>query len=50
MYDELEVMNVALHDELQREKVTNATLVQKVTLLEKKYEDATASAKFVFVF
>ena len=43
-YDELQVRNVALHDELQREKTTNATLVQKVVLLEKKYEDATASA------
>ena len=41
--DELQVMNVALHDELQREKTTNATLVQKVALLEKQYEDATAS-------
>ena len=36
--------NVSLHDELQREKITNATLVQKVTLLEKQYEDATTSA------
>ena len=43
-YDELQVRNVALHDELQREKTTNATLVQKVFLLEKQYEDATVSA------
>ena len=44
MYDELQVSNVGLHYELQREKTTNATLVQKVALLEKQYEDATASA------
>ena len=43
-YDELQVRNVALHDELQIEKNTNATLVQKLVLLEKQYEDATASA------
>ena len=43
-YDELQVRNVFLHDELQREKTTNATLVQKVASLEKKYEDATTSA------
>ena len=43
-YDEIQVKNVALHDELQREKTTNATLVQKVALLERQYEDATASA------
>ena len=43
-YDELQVRNVALHDELQKEKVTSVALVQKVTLLEKQYEDATASA------
>ena len=35
MYDELQVKNVSLHDELQRENTTNATLVQKVALLEK---------------
>ena len=44
MYDELEVKNASLHDELQREKATNSTLVQKVALLEKQYEDATESA------
>ena len=44
MCDELQVRNVALHDELQRENNANATLVQKVALLEKQYEDATASA------
>ena len=44
MYNEFQVNNVALLDELQREKTTNATLVQKVALLEKQYEDATASA------
>ena len=35
MYDELQVRNVALHDELQIENTTKATLVQKVSLLEK---------------
>ena len=44
MYDELQVKNVALHDETQREKTTNSTLVQKVALLEKHYEDETGSA------
>ena len=43
MYDELQVRNFPLHDELQRENITNATLVQKVTLLEKQCEDAIAS-------
>ena len=43
-YDELQVKNVSLHDDLQRENTTNATLVQKVALLEKQYEYATASA------
>ena len=43
-YDELQVKNVAQHDVLQRENTTNSTLVQKVALLEKQYEYATASA------
>ena len=43
-YDEIQVNNVAIHDELQRENTTNATLVHKVTLLERQYEDATVSA------
>ena len=42
-YDELQVKNVARHDVLQRENTTNATLVQKVALLEKQYEYATVS-------
>ena len=33
-YDELQVKNVSLHDEIQREKAINVTLVQKVALLE----------------
>ena len=44
MYDELQVNNVSLHDELQRETTTNSNLVQKVALLEIQYEDAIASA------
>ena len=43
-YDELQEKNVALSEELQREKTVNATLVQKVALLERQCEDATASA------
>ena len=42
-YDELELKNVSLNDELQRENIANATLVQKVAFLERQYEDATAS-------
>ena len=41
---ELQVKNVSLQNELQREKTNNATLAQKVVLLEKQYEDAIASA------
>ena len=33
-YNELQVNNVALQDEVQKEKTTNATLAQKVVLLE----------------
>ena len=44
MYDELQEKNVALSEELQREKIGNATLVQKVALLERQCEDAIASA------
>ena len=36
--------NVTLSEELQREKSENSTLIQKVALLERQYEDATASA------
>ena len=36
--------NVSLNDELQRENTVIVTLVQKVALLERQYEDATASA------
>ena len=32
-YDEPQVENVSLHDELRRENITDATLVQKVSLL-----------------
>ena len=42
--DELQVKNVTLSEELQREKNGNATLVQKVALLERQYEYATTSA------
>ena len=34
MYDELQVNTASIHDELQRENTTNATLVHKVALLE----------------
>ena len=43
-YDEIQVQNVSLRDELHRENTTNGTLVQKVALLERQYEDATTSA------
>ena len=36
--------NATLSEEMQKEKNDNVTLVQKVALLERKYEDATASA------
>ena len=42
--DELQLKNVILSVELQREKNDNATLVQKVVVLERQIEDATASA------
>ena len=42
--DELQVKNVTLSEELQREKNDNATLVQKVAVLERQNEDATSSA------
>ena len=42
--NELQLKNVTLSVELQREKNDNATLVQKVAVLERKNEDATASA------
>ena len=42
--DELQMKNVTLSEEMQREKNDNATLVQKVALLERQYEDATESA------
>ena len=42
--DELQMKNVTLSVELQREKNDNVTLVQKVAVLERKNEDATASA------
>ena len=42
-YDKLQFKNASLHDELQREKTTNAILVHKIALLEKQYEYETAS-------
>ena len=42
--DELQLKNVTLSIEMQREKNDNATLVQKVAVLERKNEDASASA------
>ena len=41
--DELQLRNVTLSVELQRENNDNATLVQKVAVLERQNEDATAS-------
>ena len=41
--NELQEKNVALSEELQREKTINVTLVHKVALLESYCEDATAS-------
>ena len=41
--DELQLRNVTLSVELQRERNDNATLVQKVAVLERKNEDATAN-------
>ena len=43
-YTDLQVKNVSLQDELQKVNTTNATLAQNVNLLEKQYEDETASA------
>ena len=42
--DELQLQNVALSEELQKEKNDNANMVQKVAALERQNEDATASA------
>ena len=42
--DELQVKNATLSEELQKEKNDNVTLVQKVAVLERQNEDATASA------
>ena len=44
MQDELQVKDDTLREELQKEKNDNDTLVQKVAVLERKNEDATASA------
>ena len=43
-YDERQEKNVAICEEMQREKIVNATLVRKVALLERQCEDANASA------
>ena len=43
-YNEVQVKNVSLQDELQYEKNENATLMQRIALLEKQCEDANASA------
>ena len=41
--DELQVKNATLSEELQKKKNDNVTLVQKVAVLERKNENATAS-------
>ena len=41
--DELQEMNVSLSEELQRERTVNVTLVEKVAILERQNENATAS-------
>ena len=43
-YDELQEKNVSLSEELQRENIVNATLVQKVAFSERQCKDAIASA------
>ena len=42
--DELKVKNATLSEEMQKEKNDNTILVQRVAVLERKNEDATASA------
>ena len=42
--NDLQVKSASLQVELQNEKTANATLTQKIALLEKQCEDATASA------
>ena len=43
-YDESQLKNITLSVELHRENTDNATLVQKVAILERQNEDATTSA------
>ena len=43
-YNEVQVKIVFLQDELQYEKTANSTLMQRIALLEKKCEYATATA------
>ena len=43
-FKELQLKNASLQDELQNEKTTNATNIQRIALLVKQCEDATASA------
>ena len=43
-YSELQARNNSLLTDLQNEKTTSATFSQRITLLEEKCEDATASA------
>ena len=50
MYDEIQEKNVSLSEELQRERTVNATLVQKVELLERQCEYATTSAASYLYF
>ena len=42
--NELEVKNASLQDEFLGEKTSNAAFVERIALLEKQCEDATASA------
>ena len=41
--DEIQVKNDTLHEEMKKKKNDKVTLVQKVAVLERKNEDATAS-------
>ena len=43
MLNELQLKNTSLHDELQNENTTNATITQRISTLEKQCEYATAS-------
>ena len=46
-YNEVQVKNVSLQDELQYENTANVTLMQRIALLEKQCEDATISVTYL---